>query len=255
MTEISSYRSGTPCWADVVSGDIERAVEFYESLFGWEGSDAPAAAGGRYVLFRRNGKEVAAAGTAPSGDVGPPRWNVYLAADDVDAAVGRVRVAGGAAISDAFDVPGAGRMAFAADPTGAVFGLWQGGEMPGARLRGEPGTINWCECQTRDAAAARAFYEQVFGYVVEAMEMGPGREYLLLQVDGNPVAGVIEIEPSWGEVRPSWSVVFEVEDCDGTVARAEELGGSVLRAPREIEGIGRFAVLADPEGAAFQVIK
>jgi predicted enzyme related to lactoylglutathione lyase len=255
VTEISSYETGTPCWADVVSRDIERSVEFYETLFGWEGSDAPAAEGGRYVLFRRNGKEAAGAGTAPPGDEGPPRWNVYLAADDVGAAVGRVREAGGAVTYEAFDIPGAGRMAIAADPTGAVFGLWQGGEMPGARLRGGPGTINWCECQTRDAAAARAFYEQAFGYTVETMEMGAGREYLLLQVDGSPVAGLIEIEPSWGDIPPNWSVVFEVEDCDGTVARAEELGGRVLRPARTIEGVGRFAVLADPEGAAFQVIK
>jgi len=49
-------------------------------------------------------------------------------------------------------------------------------------------------------------------------------------------------------------VVFEVADCDAALARVKELGGSVLHGPMEIEGIGRFATVADPWGAVFQVI-
>ena len=52
----------------------------------------------------------------------------------------------------------------------------------------------------------------------------------------------------------NWAVVFEVEDCDATVAKVRELGGSVIREPKSLEQVGRFAAVADPWGA-FQVLK
>lgn len=115
--------------------------------------------------------------------------------------------------------------------------------------------MNWAEVQTRDKAAAQSFYEQVFGYETETMDMGPAGGYVLLKVNGEPAAGLIQIEPGWGEVPSNWSVLFEVEDCDTTVAKVRELGGSVIREPNDVEGVGRLAVVADRWGAVFQVIK
>jgi predicted enzyme related to lactoylglutathione lyase len=152
-----------------------------------------------------------------------------------------------------FDVFDAGRMTFAVDPAGAVFGVWQAGNHIGSQLRREPGTMNWAEVQTRDRAAAQPFYEQVFGYEIDVMPMPTG-DYVLLKLGDRPVAGMIEIQPDWGDVPSNWSVVFEVEDCDATVARVQELGGSVIREPHSLESVGRFAAVADPWGAAFTVI-
>ena len=84
--------------------------------------------------------------------------------------------------------------------------------------------------------------------------MGPASGYVLLKVNGEPAAGVIQIEPEWGDVLSNWSVVFEVEDCDAAVAKVRELGGSVIREPQDLEGVGRFAVVTDRWGAVFQVI-
>ena len=78
---------------------------------------------------------------------------------------------------------------------------------------------------------------------------------MLLKVNGQPAAGLIQIEPEWGGRPSNWSVVFEVEDCDAAVAKVQELGGSVIREPQDLEGVGRFAVVADRWGAVFQVIK
>ena len=254
MPEVTSYATGRPCWADVTTPDVDAAAAFYADLFGWEAAKDPRPEAGGYTMFSRDGRFVAAA-SPPQQEGIPPHWSVYLAADDVDAIAARVREAGGEVLVEPFDVLDAGRMTLAADPAGAVFGLWQAGSHPGAQLRGEPGTLNWAEVQTRDRAAAQPFYERVFGYETETMPMGSGGDYVLLKVDGEPVAGVIEIGTEWGDVPSNWSLVFEVEDCDGAVARLGELGGSVIREPQDLEGIGRFAVVADPWGAVFQVIR
>jgi uncharacterized protein len=254
MAEVASYANGQPNWADVTSPDVDAAARFYSELFGWEAAKDPRPEAGGYTMFSRNGK-FAAAASPPQQEGLPAHWTVYLAADDVDAVAARVREAGGSVLADPFDVFDAGRMSIAADPAGAVFGVWQAGSHIGSQLRGEPGTMNWAEVQTRDKAAAQPFYERVFGYETETVEMGPPGGYVLLKVNGQPAAGLIEIQPHWGDVPSNWSVVFEVEDCDAAVAKAQGLGGSLAVEPHEIEGVGRFAVLADPWGAVFQVIQ
>ena len=254
MPEVTSYATGQPTWADVTSPDVEGAVGFYSELFGWEPERDPRPEAGGYTMFTRNAKYVAAA-SPPQQDGTPPHWTVYLAADDVDSIAARIRDAGGNVFMDPFDVFDAGRMTLAADPTGAVFGVWQAGNHVGAQLRGEPGTLNWAEVQTKDQGAARAFYEQVFGYGIDTMDMGPGGEYVILKVNDQPAAGLIQMGDDWGDVPSNWSVVFEVDDTDATVAKVQELGGKLLHGPQDIPDIGRFAVVADPWGAVFQVIK
>ena len=254
MPEVTSYATGQPTWADVTSPDVDGAAQFYSELFGWEAEKDPRPEAGGYTMFTRNGKYVAAASPPPQEGI-PPHWTVYLAADDVDAIAARIGDGGGTVMMEPFDVFEAGRMTLAADPAGAIFGVWQAGTHTGSQLRREPGTMNWAEVQTRDKAAAQPFYEQVFGYETETMDMGGAGQYVLLKVDGEPAAGLIEIGPEWGDVPSNWSVVFEVEDCDAAVANVQELGGSVIRAPQDLEGVGRFAVVADRWGAVFQVIK
>lgn len=253
MPEVTSYAQGQPTWADVTSPDIDGATRFYCDLFGWDAQRDPRPEAGGYTMFSRNGMHVAAASPPPQEGV-PPHWSVYLAADDVDALAGRIGEAGGTVMMEPFDVFDAGRMTLASDPAGAVFGVWQAGAHVGSQLRGEPGTMNWAEVQTRDRAAALPFYEQVFGYETEATEMGAGRTYTLLKLDGQPAAGMIEIAPEWGDVPSNWSVVFQVEDADAACARVRDLGGSIVVEPRDLPGVGRFAVVADPWGAVFQVI-
>jgi predicted enzyme related to lactoylglutathione lyase len=252
MPEVTSYETGEPSWADVTIPDVDAAARFYSQLFGWEAHKAPQPEAGGYTMFARNGKYVAAA-SPPMQEGIPPHWNVYLASRDVDDTAARIPAAGGTVIMEPFDVFDSGRMTFAADPAGAMFGVWQAGNHIGSQLRREPGTINWAEVQTRDRAAAQPFYEQVFGYEIDVMPMATG-DYVLLKLGDRAVAGMIEIQPDWGDVPSNWSVVFEVEDCDATVARVQELGGSVIREPHSLEGVGRFAVVADPWGAAFTVI-
>jgi uncharacterized protein len=255
VPEFTSYANGTPCWTDVTSTDLPRAVEFYRGLFGWDADVAPQPEAGGYTMFSLQGKSVAA-GSPPQQEGIPSHWTTYLASDAVDATAARIREAGGTVLADPFDVFDAGRMTVAQDPTGAVFGVWQADRHIGAELANEPGTMNWNECQTNDPAAAAAFYEAVFGVEVKQFPTAEGRPpYHVIQVDGRGVAGIFEINEYMGDVPPNWSTVFSVADHDETVAKAKELGGTALMQGMNIPEIGRLAVLKDPTGAVFQVLQ
>jgi uncharacterized protein len=253
MPEFTSYAHGTPCWTDVTSTDLPRAVEFYRGLFGWDAEVATEPEAGGYTMFQLDGKKVAA-GSPPMGEQAASYWTTYLASDDVDDTAEKIRAAGGTVMMEPFDVFDAGRMTIAQDPTGATFGVWQAGQHIGAQLANEPGTLNWNQCQTPDPARAAEFYAAALGYGVDEVDVGTEEPFRVLQVDGKPVAGVREPIPQMGG-EPQWSVVFSVADTDETVAKARELGGEVLIEPADLPQIGRIAVLRDPVGAMFQVIQ
>jgi predicted enzyme related to lactoylglutathione lyase len=162
----------------------------------------------------------------------------------------------------AFDVADAGRMAFIADPTGAVVGLWQANRHIGATLVNEPGALFWNELITDKPDAALAFYEAVLGVTQSSAELAPGQRYHMLKVGGHDVGGCVE--PPMPDVPNHWRVYFAVDDADATAAKAAAAGGRVAVEPFDIPwarlvgrggaSVGRSAVLADPQGAAFSVV-
>jgi predicted enzyme related to lactoylglutathione lyase len=251
MPERTEYAPGTPSWIDIGT-DVEAAKRFYTGLFGWDAQDAgPVEETGGYGFFLKNGKMVA--GYGPQQSPGPPFWSTYVSVSDADETAGKVKANGGQVLMDPMDVMAAGRMAVFQDPTGAFFSVWQPGEHKGAQLVNEPGTLSWNELNTRDVDAAKRFYSAVFGWNCETMEMGP-ITYTEIKLDGSPTAGMTDMRNVPDEVPPHWLVYFAVDDTDATVKKAKELGGSVLVPPMDIPP-GRFAVVADDNGAHFAVIK
>lgn len=251
MPEITEYAPGTPSWADLGSPDIEASKAFYGALFGWEAADQGPEAGG-YHIFMLRGQPVA--GLGPAQNPGPPYWATYVAVADADATAAVVREAGGMAFLEPMDVLDAGRMAVFADPTGAPFSVWQPGAHKGSGLVNEPGSFTWNELNSRDPGAAAAFYARVFGWDGKPYE-GP-MEYTTFEIDGRPVAGMADMRGRVpDEVPPHWLVYFAVAELDGATATVKEHGGSVLVGPMDIPDMGRFAVVADPQGAFFGVFE
>jgi predicted enzyme related to lactoylglutathione lyase len=150
-----------------------------------------------------------------------------------------------------------GRMAFFTDPTGAAFGVWQPKGFAGADLVNEPNSLIWSELLTRDTEADKPFYEAVFGWTAgkPSFEEAP-KDYVVWELDGKPVGGMARMTDDMfpPEVPPHWGVCFAVADCDAIVARAGELGATVVVAPMGMS-LGRFAVMLDPQGAAFTVMQ
>lgn len=255
MSERTSYTPGTPCWVDLGAPDIDAAAAFYGGLFGWsieEGENAEQTGGYRQAELR--GKPVC--GVMPLMQEGqPPAWTTYVSVEDADATAAKVREAGGSVLAEPMDVMDLGRMAIFADPTGAVVGIWQPGSFVGAELVNEANTLSWNELNTRDTGAAKDFYAAVFGWSYEDMEVENVGTYTGLKVGENTVGGMLDITGRVpDEVPAHWLTYFAVEDTDATLEKLKELGGGVSFGPVDIVA-GRFAVVTDPLGAVFAVIK
>jgi predicted enzyme related to lactoylglutathione lyase len=235
-----------------IGTDVPAAKAFYTALFGWTAVDAgPEEETGGYGFFQKNGKAVT--GFGPQQSPGPPFWATYISTADADATAALVKDAGGQAFMEPMDVMDAGRMGVFSDPTGAVFSIWQPGRTKGAELVNEPGAFSWNELNTRDLDTAKVFYSAVFGWECETVQMGPVT-YTEVKLEGRSIAGMTDMANVPSQVPPHWLVYFAVDDCDATVARAKELGGSVQVPPMDIPP-GRFSVVADDKGAHFAVIK
>jgi predicted enzyme related to lactoylglutathione lyase len=244
------YPEGIPCWVDLATTDVDSAKTFYESIFGWEIQE-PQSEEVPYWMALKNGLPAAGIGPAPEGQP-YSAWTSYLAVDDADATAATIREAGGQMITEPMDVLDAGRLAIAADPTGAVFGIWQSGEHKGAGIVNEHGALNWNELQTTDVDGAVSFYESVFGYTHRTVEGGTG-PYTVLAVGDRDVAGVMT--PPADDVPNNWSVYFAVDDATEARQRAQDAGGSAITETMDIPDVGTLVVLADPTGAAFVVIQ
>ncbi|WP_367123903.1 VOC family protein [Streptomyces phytohabitans] len=259
MTEAAirhRHTTGTPCWASLMVHGLPASREFYTGLFGWEYRPGPRRLE-PYVLAVVGGRDVAGMGEVTTARAQPhSAWLPYLATADADLTAALVRECGGTVAVGPLDVEDAGRLAIASDPAGGVFGLWQPGTHLGLGTAeaGAPGTPVWSELVTRETAAVGHFYQRVFGYEAKSHD-APGFDYLTLHLDGTPVAGVHGAGDDLPRERgPHWETYFAVADVDAAARRVTELGGRVVREPRD-SPYGRLATVADPEGARFSVIQ
>lgn len=251
MPKFESYVQGTPCYIELYAGDLPAAKTFYADLFGWE-YDAPLSHEDVYASARVDGDRVGGLSAPPPERTGEPAvWEVYLAVDDVDAAVAKVGPAGGTVVTPPTDVMTLGRMATVVDPTGARVNLWQRGDIIGTERANEPATPCWHELLTDDLDAARAFYSAVLGVEWERFETAP-EPYWLLKAGGRPVAGALSPNPP---IPSTWLAFLNVEDADAAVAKAEDLGAKQAIPTFDVPDVGRIGVLADPQGAMFAVMK
>ncbi len=203
-----------------------------------------------YTVFRVRGRDAAAGCALRPEEIQqrvPPHWNTYISVANVDDAVKRARELGATVLAPAFDVMDAGRMAVLQDPTGAVFQVWQANKSIGTRVQGEPGALCWTELATRDAKAARAFYTQLFGWGTKG-----GDEYTELSNGRSQIGGIMPMPAQIpAEVPSHWMPYFMVDDIDASTRTAQGLGAQVRVPVMDIADAGRFAVLADPQGATF----
>jgi uncharacterized protein len=248
MSERDGYEHGVPCWVDTRQPDPRAATDFYTRLFGWE-----AETSGEYTFCRLRGRDVAAITPGES-----PAWSTHIWVEDADDTAARVTQAGGRIVTAPSDIPGAGRTALLADPGGAEFSVWQPAGHKGAERVNEPGAWAMSALSTPDLDGAKAFYGTVFGWETDTFEAGD-LEVTLWRLPGfvggepeQPVPADVIATSIPDDGPPQWSVDFWVADADATAARASELGGSVIAGPFDMP-IGRRAVLADPQGAAFSI--
>ncbi|MFJ6540813.1 VOC family protein [Streptomyces sp. NPDC091385] len=243
---------GTPCWADAMFTDLEGAKRFYGDVLGWTFGDSSSQYG-NYTQAYADGKAVAAVVPPMPGQEGQSQWCLYFASPDAAATAEKIRENGGEVLMPPMRVGDFGTMVLAREPSGAVFGVWQGGTHEGFETVATPGAYCWSEVFTRDPGKSDAFFSAVFPYRAKDME-DDAVDFRVFDLGADPVLGRMRMTEDFPPEVPSYiNVYFTVDDCDAAVARATDLG-AVLRFGPMTSPFGRFAALTDPQGANFSVI-
>jgi len=243
MGQVERYPDNTFCWIDLGAGNAAGAKAFYGGLLGWEFDDLPTGEEGTYSICRLGGKAVA--GLYDRAE--RPGWGSYIKVADVDQATERARELGAEVLVEPFDAPGGGRVATVRDPAGAAVSLSRPGERFAAEVVNQDGAWTWNELVSGELAAGARFYRELCGWA--AGELGGSIRRTSFTLGELLIGGGHEPAPQ-EDPTPGWRVTFWVGDADRTAARAAELGGSVLLPPMDIP-VGRFTVVADPQGAVF----
>jgi predicted enzyme related to lactoylglutathione lyase len=254
MAHATTTNANKPAWVDLSSADAEKSRSFYSELFGWQVEVNPDPQYGGYGIARTGGAD--AAGIGPKMDPNAPTaWNLYIGTDDIDDLATRVGDAGGTVAMAPFDVGDQGRMAVFRDPAGAFISAWQGTRMGGFQTNAA-NSFGWAELNARNVESALPFYQRVFGWTVKRSEMGEGQPpYNEFQIDGRSVAGAWEMNSMVpAEVPSYWQVYFSVDNVDDAFRRALDAGATEMFAPQDFPG-GRFAIVADPQGASIGLLK
>ena len=246
---------GGPCWVDLWTSDIEGSRQFYAELFGWQAWE-PSPDHGGYFMVTRAGIPVAGA----MGDMGEGRanntWKPFFATEDIERTLHLAAAHGATLHLPAMTIDDLGSQAVIADPAGAVTGIWQPGSLPGFTVIHEPGTPSFIAIDVHDYHTQVAFYRQVFGWD-PLEEEADGHHYAgYMDPDNNrPIAGIgDEVESLAPGESPHWSVFWQSDDVDASVAKVSALGGAVLTEAAD-HGLGRVARVADPSGARFWLFR
>lgn len=251
MVKIETHANHAISWVDLAASDVDAAIDFYSGLFGWSTFNDGTTP---YTIFLVGERPVA--GVMELGqEMGemPPVWSTYVSVENADATIEAVVAAGGLVFQPPFEIPNGGRIAVIGDPAGAALCLFEGNNDNGMKLMDEPGAPCWFDCLSRDADAAKAFYEAVFGWTSETMDAG-GMTYHLFLRDGQPTCGVMAMPPVMpAEVPSHWVVDFSIADVDAAATYVQANGGRITQSAMDTP-FGRSCGAMDPWGASFMMI-
>ena len=251
-THLHAKPAGTPTWIDLTAPDAEAARQFYQVVFGWQ-YDVGGPEFGGYTTARLGDRATAGiVGNQPDAPPMPAAWGLYFATDDINADVARAEALGAKVLYPAMTVGPFGSMATLTDPTGAQFSLWQAGQHVGWQMSDEPGAVAWRELYAPNAKVARDFYMALLG--ASGDPMPGGMEYYVLKHGESQLAGIMQIDPAWGNMPAQWISYFAVANADETAAAVLKHGGKQM-GNIDDSPFGRIAALMDPFGAMFKILQ
>jgi hypothetical protein len=257
MPIVERFEPGEFCWIELATSNRDAAKSFYSALFGWTVRDIPIGPDEIYSLLELQGR-IAAGAFGISGSESAagvlPHWHLYVAVASADEAAKKTGELGGKVVEPPFDVKDRGRAALIQDPTGAYVSLWEPKNRIGMGVIAEPGAFCWAELNTPEQARAKTFYEGLFGWKLKAGE-GKGSGYLHILNGEKYIGGVPPWQPTDGNVPPHWLIYFAVADVDAIFQKATEMNARILLPSTDFEGVGRVAMLADPQGAVFALFR
>jgi len=248
------YYPGKFVWFDLVTDDPTALRQFYGSVFGWKFHTVgkPPAS---YALIENAGDNIGGLfyHARPSGASSSARWLSLISVPDPAASVRYVEQHGGKVIAPLATIAGRGTHALFRDPQGAVFGVLksESGDRPDTPV--ETGDFFWTDLLAPDPAKATEFYVGLAGYEATDREANTGAKRVVLSSEGYARAGIVPLPAPIKQ--PGWLPYVLVDDVAGTLQRATAAGGRVLLQPRPDLLNGNLAVIADPRGGVFGVVR
>jgi hypothetical protein len=258
MANIDHHAPGSFCWIELATSDQAAAKSFYGSLFGWKANDIPMGPEGVYTMFELDGREAAAGYTLrpdQQAHGAPPHWMIYIAVANADETASRVPALGGTLLAPPFDVEEHGRMAIVQDPTGATLAIWQAKAHTGIQIGGVDGTLCWADLNSPDRDKAVPFYTNLFGWQFLPGKDADASGYLHIKNGEEFIGGATPSHYLPPGAPPHWLAYFLTSNCDASTEKAKSLGANIMMPPSDIEGAGRFSVVADPQGAVFALFQ
>jgi predicted enzyme related to lactoylglutathione lyase len=238
--------TGTFVWHEQVSQDPGQAKGFYTELFGWE-TELFKPDEGNYEMISAGGRTHGGFGTAQEG-APPPHWLAHVQVEDVDATIEKAKAAGGSVALGPVEMSEVGRFAIIEDPQGAFISAYS----PANEWASPEGVFVWDELGTTDVDAAEKFYGEVFGWTTKDMGTDFGG-YRVFSAGDKQVAGMMALQNS--SAPPMWVPYMGVDDADATLANATKQGATAIIEAMDVPTVGRIAVIRDPQGAVFGIIK
>jgi hypothetical protein len=178
----------------------------------------------------------------------PPHWLGHVRVESLDETIENAKKEGGKLAAGPFDMSGVGRMGILIDPQGAFVAAYQ----PEGEGTPSEGVFVWDELGTTDVDGAQRFYEQVFGWTTKDMGEDFGG-YRIFHRGDDQIGGLMaNQDPS---IPAAWTPYVGVDDTDAMCKKATGLGAGVIVEPMDVPTVGRFAILKDPQGAVFGIIK
>ena len=239
-------------WHDLMTSDIEAAKTFYGSVVGWTfEAQMP-----EYSVTQTNGVGMGGIMATPENMKGmTPFWAGYIYVTDVDATVAKIKSLGGKIHREPWDVPHVARMAVVGDPTGASFNIMQPfpRESGGMAAMTDLGAVGWNEAHVGDLDAAWKFYSDMFGWTKgEVMPMGDMGDYVLFQIDGKDIGGMMKKFESMP--MATWLYYFNVAGIDAAIERITAGGGKIMMGPHQVPGGNWIVNASDPQGGGFNLL-
>ena len=260
MPEAKHHDHTTFCWNQLATTDIDEAIVYYTSLFGWDVADEDLAGGESTIRLTLNGRFVAGLHALSDKEMEhgwKARWEPFLQVNSITEMLERTREHHGNVLEPMVSAGSHGTLATISSPSGAALCLWEAGNFPGQGWITENNAPAWHTLIASSMDVEHEFWTALTGWN-NVTDNPEGSHGLFTLGSNTPLAGTRiadrDLRILLGRRQTQWIPHIQVQDCDSIAAEAEAIGGTIIVAPEDVLSIGRQALIADPQGGTFGVI-